>query len=53
MKWAILALFLLLLCQGAFSAYSDWLILERQDRTEIHCGQMHARIDTLEAALAP
>lgn len=49
MKWLIAVLFFLLLCQGFFSAWTDLALYDQQDTAAVHRGQMHVRIDTLEA----
>lgn len=52
MKWAILILFLLLLCQGFASGWTDLGLYERQAVADAHRALLHARTDSLEAYFA-
>jgi hypothetical protein len=52
MKWAILILFVLLLCQGAISGWTDLTFYEEQSMQNAHRALLHARTDSLEAYIA-
>lgn len=47
MKWAILILFVLLFCQGLFSARTDVQLIAQQTRTEAYIAQQFAYSDSL------
>lgn len=49
MKWVVLVAFLLLLCQGFFSAWTDLGLYERQAVADAHRALLHAETDSLKA----
>lgn len=49
MKWWIITLFLLLLCQGFFSAWTDLGLYEQQAVANAHRALLHAKVDSLNA----
>ena len=52
MKYVVLALSLLLLCQGFFSAWTDLGLYNELGRRDAQTGALYARTDSLEAYVA-
>ena len=52
MKWVVLVLFLMLFCQGFFSAWTDLGFYEQQAVADAHRALLHVRTDSLETYVA-